>query len=357
MKKQVIGLAILASAFGLAHAQTNIDIYGIVDTGYIKVAGSDLRMGHNYSSRIGFRGSEDLGAGMRATFHLEHRLELNSGQNGMLPDYDDQVHGRPRGSTEYQGAANMGLAGSFGHVRFGRVNAPGIETYRALDPFFFVGSGRSLGYETRLYAEQITNTVRYDTPDFKGLSASLTFSLKADDDFVLTSTYADGRPIQAAHNHGYSALVKYSQNNLTLMAHAARITDSNQSWYANTGGSYRFGSALIGLGYQYVRDKASFLGSEVTNRTCMLTLDYFIGNGIIKAAWNYGRISNWSPDNDGSANKWVLGYTHNLSKRVAAYAIASYTKSGTAAVGSQYNPNYAARESASAFQLGMTYRF
>ena len=356
MKQRVIGFAILMSACSLAHAQTNVDIYGIIDTGYIKVAGSDLRMGHNYSSRIGFRGSEELGSGMRATFQLEHRLELNSGQNGMLPDYDDQVHARPRGSTEYQGAANMGLAGSFGHVRFGRVNAPGIETYRALDPFFFVGSGRSLGYETRLYAEQITNTVRYDTPAFNGLSGSFTFSLKADDDFQLTS--ATSNPQTAAtNNYGYSALVKYSQNNLTLMAHAARITDSNQSWYVNTGGSYRFGSALVGLGYQYVRDKANFPGFDVTNQTCMLTLDYFVGNGVIKAAWNYGRISNWAPDNNGSANKWVLGYTHNLSKRVTAYAIASYTRSGNEAVGSQYNPNYSSRESASAFQLGMTYRF
>ena len=357
MKKRIIGLALLGLVSGYAHAQTHVDIYGIIDTGYIKVAGSDLRMGHNYSSRIGFRGSEELGGGMRATFQLEHRLELNSGQNGVLPDYDDQVHGRPRGSTEYQGAANLGLAGDFGHVRVGRVNAPGIETYRALDPFFFVGSGRSFGYETRLYAEQITNTVRYDTAKFNGFSGSFTFSLRADDDFTLTSTLPGNPPTAASHNHGYSALVKYSQNNLNLMAHAARITDSNQSWYVNTGGSYRFGPALVGLGYQYVRDKANFPGFDVINQTCMLALDYFIGNGIIKAAWNHGRISNWAPDNNGSANKWVLGYTHNLSKRVSAYAIASYTKSANEAVGSQYNPNYVARTSTSGFQLGMTYRF
>ncbi|NLC24396.1 MAG: porin [Oxalobacter sp.] len=81
-----------------------------------------------------------------------------------------------------------------------------------------------------------------------------------------------------------------------------------------------------------------------------------IGAGIIKAAYNHGRISDWG-DNDGSASKYVLGYTHNLSKRVSAYVIASYTDSENDAIGSQFNPNYLAHESATAFQVGMTYRF
>ena len=356
IKKTVAGLALLGTAAGFAHAQTNLTIYGIADTGYIKATGSDARMGHNYSSRIGLRGSEDLGGGIRATFELEERLDLNNGANGTLPDYDDQVHGRPRGGTQYQGASNVGLAGNFGHFRFGRVNAPGIEAYRVLDPFYFVGTGRSLGYETRLYAEQITNTVRYDAPVINGFSGSLTASLKADDRFTLTSTLPGSPPTAARQNHGYAALLKYNQGALTLMGHAARIADSNQSWYWNIGGSYKFGSMLIGLGYQDVKDKANFPGHAVSNKTAMFALQYFTDTGIIKAAYNYGRISHWG-NNDGSVHKWVLGYTHNLSKRVSAYAIASYTDSDNQAVGGQYNPNYLQRESVSAFQIGMTYRF
>ncbi|WP_332880243.1 porin [Oxalobacter vibrioformis] len=103
-EKNTIRAALLGATAGLAHAQTNLTIYGIIDTGYIKVEGSDTRMGHNYSSRIGFRGSEDLGSGYRATLEIEERLDLNNGNNGTLPDYDDQVHGRPRGNTQYQGA-------------------------------------------------------------------------------------------------------------------------------------------------------------------------------------------------------------------------------------------------------------
>ena len=358
MKKTVIGLAFLGATISLAHAQTNVTIYGIADTGYIKATGTDLRMGHNYSSRLGFRGWEDLGSGTRATFELEHRLDLSDGGNGTLPDYADQVHNRPRGNTQYQGASNMGFAGNFGHVRFGRVNAPGIETYRALDPFFFVSSGRSLGYETRLYSEQVPNTVRYDSPAVNGFSGSATFSLKADDDFTLTPAVAGATTTAARQNHGYALLLKYDQGPLTMMAHASRLADSNQSWFWNVGGSYKFGQALVGLGYQDVKDKANFpgYGSDTSNRTYMLTLQYFTNAGIIKAAWNHGRVSGWG-DDSGSANKWVLGYTHNLSKRVTAYVIASWTDSDNETVGRQFTPNYVARESVSAFQVGMTYRF
>jgi predicted porin len=355
MKKILTGLALLGAIAGIAHAQTNVKLYGIMDTGYIKFSGKDARMGHNYSSRIGLRGSEDLGQGMRATFQIEKRFDLADGRNGTLPDYDDHVHGRARGETAWQGAANVGLAGNFGHFRFGRVNAPGIETYRALDPFFFVGSGRSLGYETRLYTEQVTNTVRYDSPVFNGFSAKFTYSLEADEDQQLYSALAGNPPTAAHRNHGYSALVKYDKGPLKLMAHAARLTDSNQSWYWNAGASYKWGDALWALGYQVVKDKANFPGYAVTNKTWMATLQYFIGSGVIKAAYNHGRISDWT--NDGSANKYVLGYWHNLSKQVSAYIILSLTDSDNENVARQYSPSYSPRETVTAYQVGMQYRF
>ena len=53
--------------------------YGTVDTGLIKETGSDVRMGSNEDSRIGFKGTEELGSGMKATFQLERRFSLNNG--------------------------------------------------------------------------------------------------------------------------------------------------------------------------------------------------------------------------------------------------------------------------------------
>ena len=74
MKRNLLALALLASLAGTAFAQSNVTIYGIVDNGFIKETGSDITMGQNVLNRIGFKGSEDLGRGYKATFQLEKRL-------------------------------------------------------------------------------------------------------------------------------------------------------------------------------------------------------------------------------------------------------------------------------------------
>ena len=89
MKKTLIALAVMGAVAGVAHAQSNVTIYGVVDTGLIKESGSDIRMGGNVDSRIGFRGVEDLGSGMKATFELERRFNLNDGtQSESYGEYD-----------------------------------------------------------------------------------------------------------------------------------------------------------------------------------------------------------------------------------------------------------------------------
>ena len=107
MKKQLLTVSLLAAFVGMAQAQTNVTIYGVVDTGYIKETGSDLKMGEWNDSRIGFKGTEDLGGGYKATFQLEQRLDLWDGKGG---------------DPEWDGASNVGLAGPFGALRLGRMN-------------------------------------------------------------------------------------------------------------------------------------------------------------------------------------------------------------------------------------------
>ena len=61
MKKTLIALAVLGAAAGVAHAQSNVTIYGVVDTGYIKQNGSDVKMGENVNSRIQLLFGEEYG--------------------------------------------------------------------------------------------------------------------------------------------------------------------------------------------------------------------------------------------------------------------------------------------------------
>ena len=179
MNKKLLVTLMAMGLTGIAHAQTNVTIYGTVDTGLIKETGSDVRMGSNDDSLIGFKGTEELGSGMKATFQLERRFDLNngvkfSGNNaldilqGADPDGEDGV--------EWQGAANVGLKGdAWGAVRLGRVNELTTETIRKFDPFYQYGVGAMLEGNQR--SPRIDNTIRYDSPNWSGFKFGATYSL------------------------------------------------------------------------------------------------------------------------------------------------------------------------------------
>ena len=77
MKK--IAIAVAAAMTAATASAADFTLYGIVDTGFIKKSGRDVEMGENVNNRLGFRGVEDLGSGVKATFELERRFDLNNG--------------------------------------------------------------------------------------------------------------------------------------------------------------------------------------------------------------------------------------------------------------------------------------
>ena len=184
MNKKLLVTLMAMGLTGIAHAQTNVTIYGTVDTGLIKETGSDVRMGSNDDSLIGFKGTEELGSGMKATFQLERRFSLNNGTKfsgnnaldilqGADPDGEDGV--------EWQGAANVGLQGeAWGAVRLGRVNDIAIENFGELDPFAVTGVATALVGNNILYSEQLANTIRYDSPSWAGFGFSASYTLGQD---------------------------------------------------------------------------------------------------------------------------------------------------------------------------------
>ena len=156
MKKTWLALSLATVFTGTACAQSNVTIYGVLDTGYIKETGSDLQMGEWNDSRIGFKGTEDLGGGYKATFQLEQRLDLWDGKGS---------------DPEWEGASNLGLSGPFGRVRFGRMNEIETESFRRLDPFNQEGVGSMMKGTQR--TSRIGNVARYDSPSLSGFRDSL----------------------------------------------------------------------------------------------------------------------------------------------------------------------------------------
>jgi predicted porin len=118
MKKSLLALAALTAFAGAASAQSSVTMYGRVDLSVVKGIGSDVKSIANGSgSRLGMRGTEDLGGGMSALFQIETRFDADTGaaQNMSV------ATGTGGTSNRFWGARSIvGLQGGFGQVVFGR---------------------------------------------------------------------------------------------------------------------------------------------------------------------------------------------------------------------------------------------
>src|SRR5690349_21044336 len=115
MKKSLLALAVLGAFAGVASAQSSVTLFGIVDVNLRYVKNGDDRAqkqlgtdGIN-SSRLGFRGVEDLGGGLKAGFWIEGAISPDVGTSG--------------GQT-WQRRSTVSLLGNFGEVRLGRDYTP-----------------------------------------------------------------------------------------------------------------------------------------------------------------------------------------------------------------------------------------
>ncbi len=365
MKKTLIALAVLGAAAGVAHAQSNVTIYGVVDTGFIKKSGHDVEMGENVNNRLGFRGVEDLGGGMKATFELERRFNLN---DGTLKKSD----------KDWDGAANVGLKGdSWGAVRLGRVNELTTETIRKFDPFYQYGVGAMLEGNQR--SPRIDNTIRYDSPNWSGFKFGASYSLGGNTDSDSMDSYESKVKSAGADNDGYGIMLGYDNGPLALVGNWSRLADSKKSSVWNLGAAYRFGPAKVELLYQQTKDKGwangeqadwqtvsswnngrvvnEYMGvDELKEKQWLLGLEWKLGPGRLNASaqWMEVEASGGQHVSDKDIYKYAIGYTYDLSKRTAIYGNVAYTDYDDKEVAAVYGD---ADDGTYGVQIGITHKF
>lgn len=375
MNKKVLIAVLLGLVGTAAYAQTNVQIYGTVDTGYVKETGTDTRMDENVANVIGFKGSEDLGGGYKATFQLEKQFLLNDGGYKDIDDashFHDVLESRLKGNShlDWMGAANVGIKGDFGHVRLGRVNEMSVEYFTEIDPFEQGATGSTLAKYNLTRSEQISNTIRYDSPEWSGFSFGATYTLGTDSHQRVENEDGTFSHKHGVRNDGFGASLRYDNDDLFLTANFTRIADSDKSWVWNVGGAYSIGDFRVSLGYQksQVKDLSDWgLGSDEDNEFVQRTgiqqqeweigLAYEFGASTVKFAYNRALMDGNDYLKGGNANKYALGYTYDLSKRTQLYGMVSYTDSSNDDVGSIYNNNGVASDSVTGVQFGITHNF
>ena len=257
------------------------------------------------------------------------------------------ANGQSSSYGDFEGAANVGLSGSFGRVRFGRVNELATETYRRIDPFDQNGVAGMLTTPLRGddLGGRLSNTARYDSPTINGFDLGASYTLKDD------SSGPFG-------NAGYAASVTYTNGPAYLVANYNKAANTMDSYNWNLGGAYAFGPARLSLGYGQTKFLPDVFDMKFTN--WIVGLSYTVGNGVINASYNSGKGSFFIPDPgvyfDSKTKKYALGYTHNLSKRTSVYANYAHLKTSIELGGLQDEP-IAGSESQNLFEVGLNHKF
>ncbi|MBC7700199.1 porin [Aquabacterium sp.] len=227
MNKTLLAIAALAATSG-AFAQSSVTLYGVVDASIETVKGTKsvtrVSSDNLATSRLGFKGSEDIGGGLRANFALETAVKADTGAQGNTARFFDR-------------AAWVGLQGGFGELRLGRIDSSigalagdtKVLGAQAYDDFKIAKTRAGDSYR------RIDNAITYVLPTFlPGLSAQLQ----------------------------YSTAVGNSGATTSLVGTEAAGTNAGKAFGLNV--KYLAGPFSAGLGYLSAKDETGLIAASAT---------------------------------------------------------------------------------------------
>lgn len=386
MKKSLIALAVASAAMAGSAYAANVEVYGLIDTSLAYVwsdadapgVDSDgkftMNTGREFGSRVGLRGSEDLGDGLKLGFVLETGFESDTGSL----EQSGRIFGRE---------AHINLTGDFGYIAFGRqpifgsvLGANGL--FRAIDPLFAnYTEAFGSGHATASMWTRVDNAISYRTPTWGGFTGYAMYSFQNDS----KTEYRDGTD----HNEGSAGVDRYASvagryqagafeaiavYDTTMYGNdralATKYDDNGQTF--TFGGNYTFSNGLKVLAFgQWFKDqelgrRAGVMSGALTEHGLSgtygfvdgygvsLGVNYPIGGGVAKAQVAYRDMEN---QDDNEFKRWTIAaaYDYPLSKRTSVYAMTGYTQESMEGEGSK--GKFDADPKGYEFVAGLLHRF
>ena len=307
MKRTLLALVAAAGAAAASAQSSSVTLFGVADVSVAYISTKDkvgdsksvygLANGGNSSSRLGFRGEEDLGGGLKAGFWLEGGINVDDGGTGFKFD---------RRST-------VSVMGNFGEVRLGRDKTPGYQNLETFHAFGDTGMGGINGHNLISSSaagtpegsnpKRVSNSVSYLLPKLGGVYGQITYGFgEQAGNNSLSSTvglrvgYANG-PLNVAGAYG---TVK-----------GGEVGNTVNYKHFNLGASYNCGVAtpMVLIASERGNDKRVDLYS--------IGVKAPLGPGELRAAYTMYKDKKVS---DADASRIAIGYGYRLSKRTELYA-------------------------------------
>ena len=357
MKKTLIALAALASFAGIASAQSSVTLFGIVDATIAHGSGSiadKTQLTHSgySSSRLGFRGTEDLGGGMSASFWLEAGVSNDDGQ-GQATNSNNQASGTGAAVAGRQGLtfnrrSTVSLAGGWGELRLGRDYTPQFWNLTVFDPFGTVGVGTNQVLNSGLAIQgaaaiRASNSIGYFMPGNLGGFYGQVQYYMGENNQNGAVTEDDGTGMGARFGFANGPF------NVALALSRTKYAAGDVKT-VNVGGQWDFGMAKL-MG-QFSRDRVDSAISA-TGKGGLIGALVPVGPGEIRASYSTYKID----PTGAKTNKLAVGYVHNLSKRTAVYTTVARAKNSGGATQALNGALTGANTSSSGFDLGLRHSF
>jgi predicted porin len=338
MKKSLVALALFGAFASVAQAQSSVVIYGALDAGFAHttpVAGTAKQntigaLGDN--NKLGFKGVEDLGNGLKALFQIESRFLPDTGTleaNGARP--------------LFQGESRVGLQGAFGTVRIGRGKTAFQDSSAAFEPWSGAGNAGA-GFQGDLQTaafnsdplsgptsskNRLSNAAFYNSPVFAGFQANVTVGTKED---VVTEV-----PNVAATKVPFSTTVTYNMGVVGAMVAYERNAVADKVWSVAASVTPMTNLKVMATFTRQDQNLTSLVSTpaDTDQKAWIVGANYTMGAGKFLAG--YGQTN---PDQGSEYKKASLGYQYSLSKRTYAYADISKKKQDAFRAVGKLDTNY-----------------
>ena len=360
MKKSLIALAVFGAFTGVASAADSVQLYGIIDLGvahYSNGNGSVTKLGTGIQSgsRIGLKGSEDLGGGLSAFFQAETGFCANGGSKTQAtgaaggPGADQYCTG-----GGFMGRTSMiGLKGGFGTVAAGRMYTLTFNDQAAVDPFGYGLTGTISNIGTIGAPARASQMVAYISPSFGGFNVAGGY------------VFGDALSAQPANTTGaYNLHAGYNNGPIMVGLDYLRVNSSTGNPVAKHTmlvGTYDLGVAkLAGMYAQNQLGSATGVTGDKL-QSFMLGVTVPVGPGAILASYTQSKDKNVA---NSTSKQIAVGYTYALSKRTNLYTSYAHIANGSAtfaavgdATGNNDAPAGGLGMSSSGFALGIRHQF
>jgi predicted porin len=320
---RAIALAAALACGASAFAQSSVTLYGRMDINLTRFSGSNndadnaWQMTQASTSRIGLRGSEDLGGGMRAVFQLESALDPDTGVTG---------------SAFWGRESWVGLRGGFGTVRFGRTLTPSQRIASNYDPHGTdgIGSFGSGGLLIRQSAlARFNDGIYYETPNLGGFSAFA--GVQMDD-------------VPGATDERFTSFrLRYQAGGFDASIGGASLNPGNKVTSFGLAYDFKFVKPMMQL-HTGERNALDW-------RTFLVGLTAPLGTGELRAAYSKQDQRQGATQDDRTL--FAVGYDYPLSKRTLIYGTVARDSTEQIVTAT----NAVTKNNKNGFELGIRHNF